>query len=107
MANVNRTIIVSATMAPLARALAAAQSPGGVGMFERACYTGGAITHYISSGQISAEFDILLTDANALFAAAGGAATLAQCQELIATSTVKNCDVECPKATLASLNLTI
>jgi hypothetical protein len=96
-----------AALAPLARVLAAAQSPGGVGMFERACYTGGAITHYISSGQISAEFDVLLTDANALFAAAGGAATLAQCQDLISTSIVRDCDVECPKATIASLNLTI
>lgn len=76
-------------------------------MFETPLYTNGIITHYVSSGWINSDYDIMLTDANALFAACGGAATLAQCQNLVSTSTVVNCDSEGAYATFARLGLTI
>lgn len=107
MANINRTIIVTAALAPLARALAAAQSPGGVGMFETPVYTGANLTHYVSSGLIDERFGALLGDADLLFAAAGGAATLSQCQALVSTSVVVDCDVEGAHATLDRMGVTI
>lgn len=103
---INRTIIVTAANAPLARTLAAALSSGGVGMFESALPPESASpTHFISSGQIDAAFDIVLKDANALFQAAQGIATLAECQNLIDTSVVVDCDVESAGETCARLGL--
>lgn len=103
---INRTIIVTAANAQLARALAAALSAGGVGMFESALPPEYANpTHYISSGQIDSAFDIVLKDANALFQAANGMATLAECHNLIDTSVVVDCDVESAEATCARLGL--
>lgn len=127
--NINRTIIIPAMLTPLARALAEAQSAGGVGMFATPLYTGANITHYISSGWIDEAFDALLplhsiqvtktgtvvtppsqavkdASANLLFNAGKGMATLAQCQALVETSIVINCDVEGAQATVARMGLT-
>ena len=105
MANINRTILIPTTLAPLARALAAGLSSGGAGMFEVPLYKDGQITYYVSSGWIDEAFDTVLTDADALFAACGGAATLTQCQALVAQSIVVDCDVECAQATFERLGL--
>lgn len=105
--NINRTIIVPDALAPLARALAAGLSSGGVGMFETPLYTGSTLTHYVSSGQIDESFGIVLNDADALFAAGVVAATLAQCQELVNQSIVVDCDVESALDTFARLGVTL
>ena len=47
-----RTLIVSAAIAPSVRGLSDTW-PGGIGMFIVPLYTGGAITHYMSSGMLS------------------------------------------------------
>lgn len=107
MANINRTILVPATLAPLARALAAGLSAGGTGMFEVPLCKAGQITYYVSSGWIDEGFGMALTDADALFSACGGAATLAQCQALVAQSIVVDCDVESAQATMDKLGLTV
>lgn len=105
--NVNRTIIVTSANAPLARTLGTTLTPGGVNMFETPLYTGAIITHYVSSGWINSDYDVMLTDANALFNACGGVATLLQCQTLVNTSTVVDCDSESAYDTFARLGLTI
>lgn len=105
--NVNRTIIVTAANAPLARTLASTLAAGGVNMFETPLYTGAIITHYVSSGWINSDYDLMLTDADALFAACEGAATLLQCQTLVSTSIVIDCDTEGAYDTFARLGLTI
>lgn len=102
---INRTIIITAANAPLARTLAAALSAGGVGMFESPLPSEVNPTHFISSGQIDSAFDTVLKDANALFQAAQGIATLAECQNLIDTSVVVDCDVESASDTCARLGL--
>ena len=89
------TLIVTAQLTPLARALAAGLSPGGVGMFTTGLSADGnePATHFISSGWINAEIGELLTDADALYAAcveAGAEVTLAQCQALVTTSDVSD-----------------
>lgn len=58
--NVNRTILIPAALAPLARTVAAGLSTGGVGMFETPLYQNGQIIYYVSSGQIDAGFDTIL-----------------------------------------------
>lgn len=105
--NINRTIIIPAALAPLARALSVGMSAGGVGMFETPLYTGAEITHYVSSGWIDEAFDVVLSDADALFAACGGAATLEQCQALTGTSEVADCDIESAQATFDRLGVTL
>lgn len=105
--NINRTVIVTAATAPLARQLAEYVSPGGVNMFQTPLYTGVNITHYVSSGWIKEEFDLALTDANYLFSICDGLATLVQCQNLINTSIVVDCDLEDAYSTYARLGLTI
>jgi hypothetical protein len=123
---INRTVIVTAANAPLARALAAGLSAGGVGMFESPLPPESANpTHYISSGQIDAAFDAMLPlsiiDANGalispsqevkyaaadlMFTAANGLATLAQCKALIDTSIVVDCDIETAEETCARFGL--
>ena len=101
------TLIVTAELTPLARALAAGLSPGGVGMFITGLSADGSepATHFISSGWIKTEIGELLTDAEALHAAcveAGATVTLAQCQALVETSDVSN---EEPMAVLERLEL--
>lgn len=93
MADVFRTMIVTAHMAPLARALAAGLSPRGAGMFTVALSATGEApaTHYGSAGLIDEEFAGLLGYSDKLHAAcvaAGASVSLAQCQELVATSDV-------------------
>ena len=114
---INRTVIVTATYAPLARALAAGLSAGGVGMFESPLPPESANpTHYISSGQIDAAFDAMLplegssqavkdAAADLMFTAAGGLAALTQCKALVDTSIVVDCDVESAEATCRRYNL--
>lgn len=102
---INRTVVVTAANAPLARTLAAALSAGGVGMFESPLPNEANPTHFISSGQIDSAFDVVLKDANALFQASNGLATLVQCQNLIETSIVVDCDIESASETCARLGL--
>lgn len=105
---INRTILIEHTRAPLARALAAGLSAGGVGMFETPVYNQSqAITYYVSSGWIGAEWDMALKDANVLFEVCKGTATLSQCQDLINTSIVVDCNLEDAYSTYARLGLTI
>lgn len=126
MTNINRTILIETSHAPLARALAAGMASGGVGMFETPVRLNGQVAYYVSSGWIDAGFDAMLPEhtiqdgvatlptqeakdaaAAVMFAAAGGIATLAQCQDLIATSIAIDCDVESAQATFARLGLTV
>ena len=89
-----RTMIVPASLAPLARALAAGLSPtAGAGMWQTALAPEGAPepTHYISTGMIDSEFVGALSDASVLYAAcqaAGAEVTQAQCDALVALSDV-------------------
>lgn len=124
--NINRTIIIPAVLTPLARALSAGMASGGAGMFETPLYTGAVLTHYISSGWIDEAYDAMLplhtiegavvipptqevkdAAASAIFDAAEGLATLAQCQALVGASVVIDCDVESTQATVARMGLTI
>jgi hypothetical protein len=91
--DVERTLIVTAANAPLARALAVGLSPGGAGMFNTALSPTGAApaTHYVSAGWIDADIAALLGDAAALHAAcvaAGAGVSLAQCESLVTQSDV-------------------
>ena len=58
MSDLFRTLIIPAVDAPLARAIAAAFGPGGVGMWTTPLSATGSepATHYISSGYIPDEF---------------------------------------------------
>lgn len=101
MTDIMRTMIIPAALAPLARALAAELSPGGVGMFTTGLSPTGEepATHYVSSGLINGEFDGVMQDANALHAACvakEAPVTLAQCQALVAGSDVSGADGETP-----------
>lgn len=109
MSLINRTILIEKSRAPLARALAAGLSSGGGGMFETPVYIKATqeLNYYVSSGLIDAAFSNALIDANALFTACGGAVTLAQCQDLIATSIAVDCDTESAYETFARLGLTL
>lgn len=96
--DIARTMIVPAALAPLARALAAGLSPGGVGMWRTGLSPTGAepATHYVSSGLINPAFGGVLADASVLHAACvakGATVTLAQCQALVAGSDVSGGDV--------------
>lgn len=109
--NINRTIIVTADDAPLARSLAAGLAAGGVGMFETPCTVAGAPC-FVSSGLIDAAFGVVLADANALYAACQAIippanVTLAQCQDLVANSIVVDCDVESAQDTFTRLGVAI
>jgi hypothetical protein len=97
MTDIHRTMIVPAALAPLARALAAGLSPGGVGMWVVGLSPTGAepATHYVSSGLIAPQFGGVMQDAGALHAAcvaAGASVTLAQCQALVSQSDVSGGD---------------
>lgn len=87
MTTKNLTVMVIPALAPLARTLAAALSPGGVGMFEAERQLNGVPAYFVSSGHIDAAFTVYLPmegsdhatkDAarDALFAAGNGAATI-------------------------------
>lgn len=93
--NAFRTIIIPASLAPRARILAAALAEAGGGMFTTALSANGLApaSHYISSGLINDSFTAMLTNADLLHAActaAGATVTMAQCQDLVAQSTVSD-----------------
>jgi len=93
MADVFRTMIVTAELAPLARALAAGLSPRGAGMFTTGLSATGKepASHFVSTGHVSQDIAAVLVDGELLHAAcvAGGAnVTLAQCDALVASSDV-------------------
>lgn len=95
VSEVHRAMIVPASLAPVARAVAAALSPAGHGMFvSELCPSSGPAdadpTHYVSTGMIGAQFaDLLaLSDAQALHDAAVAGA---QVQGLPVTWTVGDC----------------
>lgn len=95
MEDVHRTMIVPTSLAPVARAVAAALSPAGHGMFvSELCPSSGQAdgeaTHYVSTGMIGAQFaDLLaLQDASALNSAAVSGA---QAQGLPVTWTAADC----------------
>lgn len=89
-------MVVTATWAPLARAIAASLSPAGVGMFVVGlCPADGPATaertNFISTGMIDAQFAPLVTNPESLYAAArsvGVECTLSDCEALVATSDV-------------------
>lgn len=93
MSDVFRTMIIPASLATLARALAAGLSPQGVNMFQVKLSPDGTTptTHYVSTGLIDQDTAALLGDADALYAAcveAGATVTLTQCQSLVNNSDV-------------------
>lgn len=104
------TMIVTAEHAPLARELAAALSPAGVGMFTSGLVPAGSLpgtepAAYISTGKIDAAFGPLLQDAASLYGAgtqAGVACSLADVQALVATADVTD---EPPFDAMARLGL--
>lgn len=105
MTNIFHTIIIPASLAPLARALGAGLSPAGAGMFVTPLYDAtNTITHYISSGWIGEEFGTLITDADLLFEACAGAATIEQCTALVSQSTVSTDE---PHSLIATMGLTL
>jgi hypothetical protein len=94
MSTVFRTMIVTATVAPLARSLAGA-IPSGVGMFVAAYSPTGAepATHFASEGYIGEEFAAGLDSPEALvemLAAAGAQMSLAQAQGLLSQAVVSD-----------------
>lgn len=111
MSWIERTIIVTAAEQSLAQQLAAAiGGPSGEGMFIVPLSPTGEspATHYVSSGPIYEEFGLLLADANALCAAAlqaGVDVTLQQCEQLIASSTVQDVELEGALQTFERLGL--
>lgn len=111
MSYVMRTIIVTAADQALAQALASALAPdGAAGMLDTGLSPTGQLpaTHHIATGAIEAQFDAMLHDADAMFAAAQAASapiTLAQCQALVADSTVQDLHEEDAFATMARLGL--
>ena len=118
---VNRTLILPAAHAPLARALAAhLAGPPGEGMWVVGLSATGEApaTHYVSSGPVGAEFDAMLTDADALWGAVqmaqqtgmagpanGPAVTQADCESLVRDAEVVDLDAEPVFDTLARLGL--
>ena len=109
MADVFRTIIVTASMAPLARALAAGLSPRGAGMFTTGLSDTGKFpaTHYGSTGLIDSEIAEVLVNSEKLHAAcllAGAEVTRAQCDALIASSDVTE---EPPFVVLSRMGLSL
>lgn len=74
------TAIVPADTVTTYRAMASALHPAGEGMFTTPLYTGGELTHYISTGLIDTIFTGVVTDP-ARFAQAAGV-SLAEAQAL-------------------------
>jgi hypothetical protein len=62
MTDIFRTLVVTASDAPLAREIAASFGPGGVGMFTTPLSASGLdpATHYISSGYVPPEYGYLV-----------------------------------------------
>lgn len=91
-----RAIIIPAAHAPLARSLAAGLTPAGAGMWTtplRPVGSTGEATHYVSAGEISNEFSVLLYNPGALHAAcvkAGAQVTREQIDALLAAAIVSD-----------------
>lgn len=126
MSYIRRTLILPADLAPLARSLAAhLAGPPGDGMWLTGLSPDGTepATHYVSSGPVGAEFEPLLTDADALWGAVQAAteggmeapmhnpvgapreATQADCEALVAAAEVVRLEDEGPHDTFARLGL--
>ena len=96
MSWVNRTMIIPASVQPLAQGLAAGLAgDAGAGMWATGLSPTGAApaTHYVSTGMIDETFAAMLADADAMFSAAqaaGAPVTLAQCQALVNNSDVSD-----------------
>ena len=115
---VNFTMVLPVAHAPLARALAAhLAGPPGEGMWVVGLSPTGEApaTHYVSSGPVGAEFDAMLTDADALWGAVQMSAesglksvdaiTRADCVALVEAAEVVDLDAEPVFDTLARLGL--
>lgn len=108
---VNRTMILPATLAPLARALASTLAgDAAADMWTVGLSPTGAepATHYVSTGAVGVEFEMALTDANVLFEACQAAeapVTLEQCQQLVDGADVGNLDTEGAFAAFERLGL--
>lgn len=109
---VHKTMIVTAAMAPLARALAAGLEPvAAAGMFVVGlCPKDGPATaeptRFVSSGAIDEQFAPMLTDAAALHAACGQfGVSLEECQALVDSSVVADVAEEGPFDTFDRLDL--
>lgn len=123
---VNVTMILPAEHAPLARALAAfLAGPPGDGMWLTGLSADGTepATHYVSSGPVGAEFEPLLTDPAAMYAAVQAATeggmesplsspegdprsvTQADCEALVAAAEVVRLEDEGPHDTFARIGL--
>jgi hypothetical protein len=100
MTDVHRCIIVPSSLADDARAMAAAASPGGAGMFTSALSADGSepATFYISSGPIDPEFAEWLESPEALSAKTtekfgpGGGLTLEQAEQWFSACDVSEDD---------------
>ena len=120
---VNFTMVLPVAHAPLARALAAhLAGPPGEGMWVTGLSPTGEApaTHYVSSGPVGAEFDAMLTDADALWGAVqmatatgmagpanGPAVTQADCAALVESAEVVDLDDEPVFETFDRLGLNI
>ena len=121
MPYIYRTLVLPAEHAPLARALAAhLAGPPGEGMWVVGLSVDGTepATHYVSSGPVGAEFEPVLTDADALWGAVQGATaagmaspangpavTQADCEALVRDAEVVDLDAEPVFDTFARLGL--
>ena len=89
-----RTMILPASLVPLAQSLAVGVSgAAGSDMWQVGLSADGSepATHYISTGMIDDQFVAMLTDATALYAAcqaAGASVTQAQCDALVSGADV-------------------
>ena len=89
----HRTMLVPPAYVELARNLASGLDPvAGGGMFTTPVYnkTTGVLAYYISCGLIGDQFAAVLTSPDVLFAACGGAVTLATSQALLAACVVSD-----------------
>lgn len=123
---INVTMILPAEHAPLARALAAfLAGPPGDGLWVTGLSAEGSepATHYVSSGPVGTEFEPMLTDAQAMYAAVQAAAeggmesplsnpegdpravTQADCEALVAAAEVVYLEDEGPHDTFERLGL--
>lgn len=107
-----KTMILPAAVAPLARALAYAMAgEAAAGMWTVGLSAdGGEATHYISSGAVGEEFNAALTDADALWqavqaAGADAVVSQAQCQTLVASADVSDLSSESALEAMARLGL--
>jgi hypothetical protein len=108
MSWVQKTMILPASLQPLAQGLAAGLAgDSGAGMWTTGLSANGQApaSHYVSTGMIEDTFAAMLADPDAMFSAAqeaGASVTLAQCQALVSGSDVSD---EAPFDAFARLGL--